>query len=334
MNHLNTVLIEGNLTRDPKGIGENSANPGCRFIIANNRYRMKNGMWEKETTFFPVLVFGRIGEACARTLKRGRGVRVCGRLKQDLTKNSLTDTTYILAEHVEFQPERPAPNDGNTGQGNYAQGGQAQGGYTQAGYTQGGAQAGQTQGATQAGQANYAQANYAQGGQGNYAQAGGQATGCQTTSGNQAQTQYQGNTQSNYPQGGSQGAPSNIAVQAPPQGNTPIQFSTTPPASEPAYGQGYKQDDGCVGNILTNGPTATPVEETEDNRGPEAFEEQGAQGWDSSVPDNVPADAEAKLEGIGNQVSAEEISDIDKSEADFDEADNSADQFTQSEPDF
>ena len=312
MNHLNTVLIEGNLTRDPKGIGENSANPGCRFIIANNRYRMKNGMWEKETTFFPVLVFGRIGEACARTLKRGRGVRVCGRLKQDLTKNSLTDTTYILAEHVEFQPERPAPNDGSTGQGNYAQGGQAQGnGQAQSGYTQGGAQAG------------YTQANYAQGGQSNYAQAGGQAP-----------AQYQSNTQSNYPQGGPQGAPSNIAVQAPPQGNTPIQFNTTPSASEPAYGQGYKQDDGCVGNLLTNGSTATQVEETEDNRGPEAFEEQGAQGWDSSVPDNVPADAEAKLEGIGNQVSAEEISDIDKSEADFDEADNSAGQFTQNEPDF
>ncbi len=312
MNHLNTVLIEGNLTRDPKGIGENSANPGCRFIIANNRYRMKNGMWEKETTFFPVLVFGRIGEACARTLKRGRGVRVCGRLKQDLTKNSLTDTTYILAEHVEFQPERPVSNDGNTGQGNYAQNGQ-----TQNGYTQGGGQAGYTQGATQTG---YPHANYAQ--------------GCQMTSGNQAQTQYQGNTQSNYPQGGPQGAPNNVAVQAPPQGNTPIQFNATPPASEPAYGQGYKQDDGCVGNLLTNGPTATQVEETEDNRGPEAFEEQSAQGWDSSVPDNVPADAEAKLEGIGNQVSAEEISDIDKSEADFDEADNSADQFTQSEPDF
>jgi single-strand DNA-binding protein len=323
MNHLNTVLIEGNLTRDPKGIGENSANPGCRFIIANNRYRMKNGMWEKETTFFPVLVFGRIGEACARTLKRGRGVRVCGRLKQDLTKNSLTDTTYILAEHVEFQPERPAPNDGSTGQGNFAQGGQAQGnGQAQSGYTQGGAQAG------------YAQANYAQGGQVNYAQAGGQAPGGQMTSGGQAQTQYQSNTQSNYPQGGPQGAPNNIAVQAPPQGNTPIQFNTTPPASEPAYGQGYKQDDGCVGNLLTNGPTATSVEGTEDNRGPEAFEEQSAQGWDSSVPDNVPAAAEAKLEGIGNQVSAEEISDIDKSEADFDEANNSADQFTQSEPDF
>lgn len=318
MNHLNTVLIEGNLTRDPKGIGENSANPGCRFIIANNRYRMKNGMWEKETTFFPVLVFGRIGEACARTLKRGRGVRVCGRLKQDLTKNSLTDTTYILAEHVEFQPERPAPNDGSTGQGNYAQGGQAQGGYTQGG--------------GQAGQANYAQAvQYQAGGQATQHQSATQANYAQ---GGQAQTQYQSNTQSNYPQGGPQGAPSNIAVQAPPPGNTPIQFNTTPPASEPAYGQGYKQDDGCVGNLLTNGPTVTQVEETEDNRGPEAFEEQSAQGWDSSVPDNVPADAEAKLEGIGNQVSAEEISDIDKSEADFDEANNSADQFTQSEPDF
>lgn len=113
MNHLNTVLIEGNLTKDPMGIRENSANPGCRFIIANNRYRMstkEQGKWEKETIFFPVVVFGRIGDACARTLRKGRGVRVCGRLKQYTSRDRngvfISETTYILAEHVEFQPER------------------------------------------------------------------------------------------------------------------------------------------------------------------------------------------------------------------------------------
>ncbi len=129
MNHLNTVLIEGNLTKDPMPIGENSANPGCKFIIANNRYRLRNGEWDKETTFFPVVVFGRIGDACIRTLKRGRGVRVCGRLKQgssNLKNESLNirDTTFILAEHVEFQPERTVANAGApVGNGNAAGGG-------------------------------------------------------------------------------------------------------------------------------------------------------------------------------------------------------------------
>ena len=114
MNNLNTVLIEGNLTRDPLAIAENSPNPGCKFYIANNRYRIgrEPGKWEKETAFFPVMVFGRMGEACSRTLKKGRGVRVCGRLKQytPRSKNGAVvlseTTTFILAEHVEFQPER------------------------------------------------------------------------------------------------------------------------------------------------------------------------------------------------------------------------------------
>ena len=285
MNHLNTVLIEGNLTRDPKEVGGNTANPGCRFYIANNRYRLKNGGWEKETTFFPVLVFGRIGEACARNLKRGRGVRVCGRLKQDFTKSGTTDTTYILAEHVEFQPERTTAPEANTGvQSNPAP------------------------------QSNLAGSQMPQG-----------------------QTQNQGLMQGQMSQTQAQGQPQTDGSQY--QGT---QWRNTSQGNDPAYGQGYRQQDApqtetCIGNSLlanaTNGTNSANSAE-EETQGPEAFDNQNSQDWDSSVPENVRATAEANLENLGKGVSAEEISEIDNSEEDYNKAENSDEQLEDCEPEY
>ncbi len=114
MNHLNTILIEGNLTRDPQ---YRTATDGCSFTIANNRYYLKDGKWVNEACFFIVFAYGKLGESCLKYLTKGRGVRVCGRLKQFTSKrNELPrDYVYILAEHVEFQPnrsERPSPENG------------------------------------------------------------------------------------------------------------------------------------------------------------------------------------------------------------------------------
>ena len=105
MNHLNTILIEGNLTRDPQ---YRSANGGCSFTIANNRYYLRDGKWNNEASFFFVFAYGKLGESCMKYLTKGRGVRVCGRLRQITAdkKNLPQDFVFIIAEHVEFQPNR------------------------------------------------------------------------------------------------------------------------------------------------------------------------------------------------------------------------------------
>jgi single-strand DNA-binding protein len=105
MNHLNTILIEGNLTRDPQ---YRSANDGCSFTIANNRYYLRDGKWVNEASFFIVYAFGKLGDSCLKYLTKGRGVRVCGRLRQVTSKrqNLPQDFVFIIAEHVEFQPTR------------------------------------------------------------------------------------------------------------------------------------------------------------------------------------------------------------------------------------
>jgi len=76
--------------------------------VACNRAFKQDDQLQKEVSFFDVSTWTRLAEVCAEYLKKGRGVRVVGRLKQD--KWSDTDgkphsRVYIVAEHVEFKPQ-------------------------------------------------------------------------------------------------------------------------------------------------------------------------------------------------------------------------------------
>ena len=113
MNALNSILLEGNLTRDPESKTLASGSQVCSFAIASNRFYRQNEVMEKETSFFDIEAWARLGQSCADTLRKGRGVRVVGRLKQD----RWTDQTgkshskvKIVAEHVEFKPVFKAPD--------------------------------------------------------------------------------------------------------------------------------------------------------------------------------------------------------------------------------
>jgi len=107
MNSLNSILLEGNLTRDPESRTIASGGQVCNFTIASNRFYRQNETLEKETGFFDIEAWARLGQTCAETLRKGRGVRVVGRLRQDRW-NDQTGKSHsrvkIVAEHVEFKP--------------------------------------------------------------------------------------------------------------------------------------------------------------------------------------------------------------------------------------
>lgn len=109
MNNLNSVLIEGNLTADPQNNVLDSGKNVCRFSIATNRYyRSAEKELISEVSYIDVDTWGSLAEGCARYLKKGRGVRVVGRIKQERWQNEEGRTMQkhiIVAEHVEFQPE-------------------------------------------------------------------------------------------------------------------------------------------------------------------------------------------------------------------------------------
>jgi len=117
MNNLNSILIEGNLTRDPELNTIPSGRNVCRFSIATNRYyRDAEKNLVNEVTYVDVDCWGSLADGCAKYLRKGRGVRVVGRLKQDRWQgedDKMRERYVVVAEHVEFQPE---PNKGDVAQ--------------------------------------------------------------------------------------------------------------------------------------------------------------------------------------------------------------------------
>lgn len=107
MNNLNSILVEGNLTRDPVIRETPKGTPVCSFSVASNRYYKQSGESQQEVSFFDVEVWAGLAETCATYLEKGRGVRVVGRLKQDRwqdTDGKPQSRIKIIAEHVEFKP--------------------------------------------------------------------------------------------------------------------------------------------------------------------------------------------------------------------------------------
>jgi single-strand DNA-binding protein len=108
MNNLNSVLIEGNLVRDPELKYTPKGAAVCSFALASNRYFKQDEETQKEVSYFDITTWSRLAEVCGEYLKKGRGVRVVGRLKQDRWTNPEgqgRSKVSIVAEHVEFKPQ-------------------------------------------------------------------------------------------------------------------------------------------------------------------------------------------------------------------------------------
>ena len=108
MNNLNSILIEGNLTKDPLLRTTPKGTAVCTLSLASNRFYKQDTGFEKEVSFFDVETWAKLAESCYSKGKKGRGIRVVGRLKQDRWNGSdgkPHSRVTIVAEHVEFRPE-------------------------------------------------------------------------------------------------------------------------------------------------------------------------------------------------------------------------------------
>lgn len=120
-NSLNSILIDGNLTREPELRTTSKGTKVCVFGLANNRYYEVNDEKVQEVSFFDVETWSKLAEACSSHLTKGRGVRVIGRIKQDRWQNENGENrsrVKIVAEHVVFKPtipKDPASADGGPG---------------------------------------------------------------------------------------------------------------------------------------------------------------------------------------------------------------------------
>ena len=105
---LNSVNIMGNLTRDPELKYTPSGKAVCSISIANNRIYTKNSEKVTEVSYFDVEAWGAIAENCAKYLKKGNGIIVEGRLRQDRwEKDGKTQSRVrISANNIHFMPKK------------------------------------------------------------------------------------------------------------------------------------------------------------------------------------------------------------------------------------
>ena len=116
MNNLNSVLLEGNLCRDPELRYTPKGTPVCTLVLASNRSYKVEGERQEEVSFVETTTWGKLATVCAEHLAKGRGVRVVGRLKQDRWEDpegNARAKVVIVAEQVEFQPRRSAAGERN-----------------------------------------------------------------------------------------------------------------------------------------------------------------------------------------------------------------------------
>ena len=120
---INSVVIVGNLTRDPELRATPSGTSVCSLRIAVND-RVKDpgtGEWGDKPNYFDVTVWGNQGENCAQFLSKGRPVGIDGRLDwrewdaQDGTKRQAVE---IIADNVQFLGSRDGGGGGGEGGGN------------------------------------------------------------------------------------------------------------------------------------------------------------------------------------------------------------------------
>jgi single-strand DNA-binding protein len=108
MNNLNSIIIEGNMVRDPLFRSTPKGTPLCTFSIASDRFYRQDSGLESEVSFFDVETWSDLAASCHDLGHKGRGVKVVGRLKQDRWTGSdgkQRSRVTIVAEHVEFRPE-------------------------------------------------------------------------------------------------------------------------------------------------------------------------------------------------------------------------------------
>ena len=112
MTDINSVVLIGRITKDV-GSDERSfsyiGNGTAKAVVslAVNRGVKKGDKWEDETSFFDVVIWGKMAESLKPRLTKGKQISVMGSLKQDRWEKDgqKQSKIYVNAEQVEI------PND-------------------------------------------------------------------------------------------------------------------------------------------------------------------------------------------------------------------------------
>ena len=115
MPELNSIVIAGNLTKDPIFRQTTTGTPVVNFSIASNRkYRDASNQWQEEVCYVGVVAWNRLADSCMNRLKKGSGVLIDGELQSPLLKNDdgfSRNVVEIKARRIQFLNKRSALNE-------------------------------------------------------------------------------------------------------------------------------------------------------------------------------------------------------------------------------
>lgn len=107
---LNTVILQGNLTKDPELTYTTKGVAFCRFSIAHNDAKGK-------ANFFNCVAFNKTAENMTQYQKKGSSLTVEGSLSQnsyELEDGTKKSTVEIIAFKVHFAPRGKAQESGSS----------------------------------------------------------------------------------------------------------------------------------------------------------------------------------------------------------------------------
>lgn len=81
MKSLNQVQLIGNLTKDPELKQTKSGNSVVTFTIATSRSVKSGDVWDEETDFHNVIIWGKLAETVQQYVSKGQKLFVTGRLQ-------------------------------------------------------------------------------------------------------------------------------------------------------------------------------------------------------------------------------------------------------------
>lgn len=106
MPELNSVMVAGNLTKDPIFRETSNNTPVVNFhIAANRRYKDSSNQWQEDVCYVGVVAWNKLADSCRNRLRKGSAVLIDGELqsrtfKMDDDKNRTI--VEIKAKRIQF----------------------------------------------------------------------------------------------------------------------------------------------------------------------------------------------------------------------------------------
>ena len=117
--NINSVVLVGNLTKDPELRHTPSGTAVTTLRLAVNDRIKKGEEWQDAAYYFDVTVWGRAAENCAQYLAKGRPVGVQGKLtwrEWDAQDGSKRQSVEVTANNVQFLGSRDGGGGGGDSQ--------------------------------------------------------------------------------------------------------------------------------------------------------------------------------------------------------------------------